>query len=56
MVGSQVGAKPAKETPDPAFSYADPLFILSGKTTSFGGGRSELTLSNGGRSIDGVME
>ena len=31
-------------------------FILSGKTTSFGRGQSELALPEGNKSIGGVME
>jgi hypothetical protein len=32
------------------------IFILSGKTTSFGRGQSELALPEGNKSIGGVME
>jgi hypothetical protein len=32
------------------------LFILSGKTTSFGRGQSELALPEGNRCIGGIMQ
>jgi hypothetical protein len=36
--------------------YGVRFFILSGKTTSFGRGQSELALPEGNKSIGGVME
>jgi hypothetical protein len=39
-----------------AITGRDAYFILSGKTTSFGRGQSELALPEGNKSIGGVME